>query len=249
LNKAGFKSKSFIKEVIDGKKNLTEESARKFNSVLKLGDKAFLYFLDLTDLIHAKSLDKKNYYIEKLRGYSQRNSAKIINQQQYDFYSHWYHNTIREIVAHFDFQEDYERLGKMVRPNISARKARQSVSLLLDLGLIRKTKTGYAQTDSVISTGNTIWSLAIQNFHLQNMAIAASSIETVPRHERDISSIVAGLSEKGFEVFKEEIEKVRTRLLQLAEKDTDAQRVYHVNFQIFPTSENLRNGKDQSGEQ
>jgi uncharacterized protein (TIGR02147 family) len=247
-NIAGFRSKSFIKEVIDGKKRLTKESAEKFNNVLKLGEKAFSYFLDLIELEHADSLDKKNYYLEKLQGYSQRNSAKIIKQQQYDFYAHWYHNTIREILVHFDFKEDYALLGRMVKPNISGRKARQSVELLIDLGLIKKTKTGYVQTDTVISTGNTIWSLAIQNFHLQNMAIAASSIETVPRPERDISSIVVGLSEKGFETYKAEIEKVRSRLLQLAEKERNVEKVYHVNFQMFPTSGVLECGKEIPGE-
>ncbi|NLE02187.1 MAG: TIGR02147 family protein [Fibrobacter sp.] len=40
-NKAGFKSKSFIKLVIDGKKNLTEESMEKLNNVLKLSEKSF----------------------------------------------------------------------------------------------------------------------------------------------------------------------------------------------------------------
>lgn len=243
-DKVGLKSKSFLKEVIDGKKNLTPESAQKINQTLKLGDKAFAYFLDLIEFIHVKSTEQKNYYFEKLSSYSQRNTAKIVQQQQYDFYSHWYHNTIRELAVHFDFSDDFELLGKMVVPNISARKARQSVDLLLKLGLIKKNKKVYEQVDKIITTGNTLWSLAVQNFHLQNMAIAASSIETIPRNERDISSLVVGLSEKSLAIYKDEIEKLRDKLLRLAEQESNVQRVYHVNFQVFPTSEVIKHEND-----
>ena len=241
-DKAGLKSKGFLKEVMNGKKNLTHESAKKINHVLKLGDKAFAYFLDLIEFIHVKSTEQKNYYLEKINAYSQRNMAKLVQQQQYDFYSHWYHNTVRELVVKFNFNENYELLGKMVLPNISARKARQSVQLLLQLGLIKKTKKGYEQVDAIITTGDILWSLAVQNFHLQNMAIAASSIETISRNERDISSLVVGFSERSLAICKDEIEKLRSKLLRLANEETDVQRVYHINFQVFPTSEVIKNG-------
>ena len=61
-NKAGFKSKSFIKLVIDGKKNLTKESAFKINKVLKLDHKPFSYFEDLIAFNRAKSLKLRNYF-------------------------------------------------------------------------------------------------------------------------------------------------------------------------------------------
>jgi uncharacterized protein (TIGR02147 family) len=240
-DKSGLKSKSFLKEVIDGKKNLTHESAMKINRVLGLGDRAFAYFLDLIEFNQAKSLDQKNYYFERISSYDQRNSARLVQRQQYDFYSHWYHNTIRELAVYFDFKEDFELLGKMVHPPISARKARQSVELLMKLGLLQKTPKGYRQTDAIITTGNVVWSLAVQNFHLQNMTLAASSIESVAREQRDISCLVVGLSRGGLEIFTNEIEKLRLKLLRLAEKETNVQRVYHVNFQVFPTSEDIIN--------
>jgi uncharacterized protein (TIGR02147 family) len=240
-NRAGFKSKSFIKLVIDGKKNLSPESATKINNVLKLSDKAFSYFNDLVAFSQAKTLQLRNYYFERLSSYNRRNKARLIQQQQYELFSKWYHSTVREIVQHARWNGDYARLGRLLKPNLTARKARQSVELLLKLGLIRKTsKDTYEQTDPISTTGDEVQSLAVQNFHAQNLALATASIDSVERSSRDISCLVLGLSENGIQTVKSEIQKFRKKLLEIAEGDAQVLRVYHVSFQMFPTSEVLQ---------
>ncbi len=236
-NKTGFKSKSFIKLVIDGKKNLTEDSVKKLNTVLNLNEKAFSYFGHLVAFNQSTSVQQRNYYFEKLIQYNKRSSARIIMNQQYEFYSKWYYNAIRELVAKVDFHEDYELLGKLLKPAISEKKARDAVKLLLKLGLIQKKEDRYVQSDSLITTGDEVRSLAITNFHLENLALASTAIETVPSSGRDISCIVAGLSDEGFDLVKEEIRNFRKRLLQIASHQEASNRVYHINFQFIPVSE------------
>src|SRR3954468_24344934 len=65
-NKAGFKTKSFLKMVIIGKKNLSEESLQKVAKALKLDAKATSYFEDLVAFNQAKSLKLRNQLLEKL---------------------------------------------------------------------------------------------------------------------------------------------------------------------------------------
>jgi uncharacterized protein (TIGR02147 family) len=235
-DKAGFKSKSFIKLVIDGRKNLTDESLEKLNLVLKLAEKPFSYFKDLVAYNQVSTHALKKFYFERLFRYRKRSPGRLILQNQYDFYSKWYTNTIREIVTFFDFKGDFEALAKKIQPPISARQAKESVRLLLKLGLIKKTKNGYVQTDPLVTTGDEVKSLAVQNFHLQNMVLAAESIDTCPSQERDISCLVLGLSKQGFEAVKEETQNYRKRLLQIASDDRNIDRVYHVAIELFPTS-------------
>jgi uncharacterized protein (TIGR02147 family) len=237
---AGFGSKSFIKLVIDGKKNLTEKSVEQVNRALKLTDKSFSYFKDLVGFNQASSLQLRNFYFERILSYNKRNSAKALLHNQYDFYTKWYHNTIRELACTVNFKDNFELLGKMVKPAISARKARQSVALLQKLGLIRrKTGGGYEQSDAIITTGNEVRSLAVQNFHQQNLFIAGQSIETVASSERDISCLILGLSENGIQRIKGEIHKFQDKLLEIARHEKDIDRVCHLNFQLFPTSERI----------
>jgi len=236
-NKAGFKSKSFLKLVIDGRKNLSGASLEKMAQAIKMGPKAFSYFEDLVAFNQAKSLKLRNLFFEKLMAYNSRNPARLILQNQYEFYSKWYHSSIRELATWEEFGEDYEALGKRLKPPLSARQTRQSVDMLLKLGLLKKTGKGYAQSDPLISTGDEVQSLAIQNFHLQNLILAGESIDTTPAGQRDISCLVAGLSEKGFRAYKAEIQALRKRLLKIAGEDTEQTRVYHVAIQLFPTTQ------------
>ncbi len=236
---AGFKSKSFIQHIIDGKKNLSDESTEKLNTVLKLSKKQFQYFKDLVAFNQAKSVSVRNAFFEKLCSYNSRSSSKQLMIQQYDYFNKWYNNSIRELVCTIDFNEDYEKLGRFVKPSISGRDARISVNLLLKLGLIKKDGKRYKQTDKFITTGNEVRSIAVQNFHLQNLNLAGESIDRCPSVEREISSMVIGLSEDGFLKYKNEIQNFRERLLNIADKDKPMERIYHVNFQMFPTSEKI----------
>lgn len=238
-NKAGFKSKSFIKHVIDGKKNLTADSIEKLNNVLKLKDKSFSYLTDLVAFNQASTIDQRNFLFGKLSQYNKRNASRVILTQQYDIYSKWYFNAIRELVVTVDFVDDYGRLGKMLKPAITAANARDAVKLLLRLGFIEKKGSRYVQSDPVITTGDEVRSLTISNFHIQNLALAASSIETVESSVRDISCVVLGLSDDGFNLVKTEIQKFRKKLLDIAASETKVNRVYHINFQAIPVSEDV----------
>ncbi len=238
-DRCGFKSKSFIKLVMDGKKNLTDDSISQLNKVLKLGDKAFSYFSLLVKFNQAKVLKERNKYFNKLVSYNTRNPAKIILKNKYQFYSQWYHNTIRELVCMEDFGDNYSHIGKMIHPNLTVKQVKESINLLKQLKLIKKTKNGYIQTDSIISTGNEVRSLAVQNFHKQNLQLASDSIDGVIPVQRDISSVVLGLSTDGVKKMKHEIQEFRKRLLEIAKKDTDVNQVYHYNMQFFPTTKKV----------
>jgi len=235
--KAGFKTKSFIPHVIEGKKNLSKNSIYKLAMALKLEKKSFSYFEDLVAFNQAATLDQRNYFFSKLSEYNKRNIARIVQKKQYDFYTKWYHNTIRELVTIADFKEDYIKLARMVKPSITPQQARQSVALLLQLGLIEKKHGRYIQTDRAISTGDEVYSLGIQNFHVQNLVMAADAVSLCPAEERDISTLVVGLSPKGFKTVKEEIRQLRKRLVEIVDLDESAEKVYTINFQLIPTSE------------
>jgi uncharacterized protein (TIGR02147 family) len=235
--KAGFKTKSFIPHVIEGKKKLSKDSIYKLAMALKLEKKAFSYFEDLVAFNQASTLEQRNYFFSKLSEYNRRNIARVVQKKQFDFYTKWYHNTIRELVTIIDFKDDFIKLARMVKPPITPQQARQSVALLVQLGLIEKKHGHYLQTNRAITTGDEAYSLAVQNFHVQNLVMAADAISICPAEERDVSSLVVGLSAKGFKTVKEEIRLLRKRLVEIVDMDEPAERVYTINFQLLPSSE------------
>lgn len=235
--KAGFRSKSFFNEVIAGKKNISPTSVFSVAQALGLEGEAFAYFEGLVAFNQAKSLAERNRWFRHLSGFHKRGKTQLVTRDQFEFYSEWYHNTIRELVTILDFNEDYGLLGRLVKPAISAGKARDSVKLLVRLGLLVRAKSRYRQSDAAITTGEEVKALAIAAFHARNMNLAVESLESSPAAERDISCIVAGLSEAGFATVKAEIQAFRKKLIGIITNDVPATRVYHINFQAYPTSE------------
>jgi hypothetical protein len=51
--------------------------------------------------------------------------------------------------------------------------------------------------------------------------------------------LVVRLSDNGFQVLKKEIQGFRKRLLELTESDTNFKRVYHISFQMYPTTQEI----------
>ena len=66
---------------------------------------------------------------------------------------------------------------------------------------------------------------------------AADALDSVPREEREISSVTLCVSQEVMLDLKERIREFRRELLQVAELDGAPERVVHIGFQLFPLSE------------
>src|SRR6185369_4159464 len=80
--------------------------------------------------------------------------AQRLRQDQFQFYSKWYHSVIRSLIEMAGFKDDFKRLAAALSPRITAREAEASVRLLEKLGLIVKNADGvYQATHKTITTG------------------------------------------------------------------------------------------------
>lgn len=234
--KAGFKSKGYLHHILSGRRNLTKSAVFKIGEAIVLDAKAFAFFQHLVGYGQAKTGAEKSFFFKQLMESSPRSPARVLREDHYEFYSRWYYNTIRELIGLIRFKEDYDQLGALLNPPIPAAEARKAVQLLLRLGLIEKTRTGYRQANQAVTTGNETLAMAVRDFHKQNLSLADRAVDAVAPEDRDLSCLILSLPAAGFQEIKGEIQGFRKRLMKLADGMTDPTRVYHVNFQFYPTS-------------
>lgn len=240
--KAGFASKSFVFNVINGRKNLSRASVVKMCEALELSRTEAAYFENLVYFNQAKNFNERNFYYEKINSIHPNtpiaSSARKLRKDQYEFYSNWYHVVIRSLIDLYPhLVKDYAALAKMVFPPIRTKQAQQSVALLNRLGLIEKQKDGtYKVSSKILSTGEDIASLAVQHFHLSCMELAAKALKELPKDKRNITGLTLGVSQKAYEKICEVIDSSQDKILEIAEKDTDSDRVCQINFHVFPVS-------------
>jgi uncharacterized protein (TIGR02147 family) len=238
---AGFTSKSFVFNVIKGKKNLSPASIVSLTDAMKLTKTEAAYFEKLVSMCQAGTFKERAFFYEQLDSIRPQNTeasnAKRIRQDQYEFCSKWHHVVIRSLIDLFPFKDDYQRLAAMVKPPITVIQAKNSVRLLIRLGLIEKGKDGfYKAAHKLLTTGPEVASLAAQHFHLQAMELAARALKEIPKEERNIYGMTLGISKKAFMDIQKIMIDCQNRILHLAEKDKDSDGVYQLNVQFFPVS-------------
>lgn len=232
----GLSSPNFIMMVMQGKRNLTRSLAFKISQEFNHEDKEAEYFESIVGFVQAKTNKEKDRYFRKIISLRRNCNVEKIEEHQYEYYSNWYNLAIRELVTYPECKGDFKWLAKKVFPPIAPSQAKHSVNLLLKLGLIKRKGTSYVRSSPLISTGPEVSSLAIVNFHRKMAEMAAASLDTVPRHERDITACTVNISEKGVVEIKKVLAECRGKVLSIAEADIPADRVYQINFQVFPIS-------------
>jgi uncharacterized protein (TIGR02147 family) len=235
--RVGSKSPNYVKRVIDGERNLSDEMASRFAKALKLDTEASSYFVDLVRFNQARTTTQRNEYYARLTGSRRYRKTQKLDLMQAAYHSTWYLPAIREMVAQRDFNGDPAWVAKKLLPAVSKAEASQALETLLDLGLIVRDKHGHwHQGEALLSTGPETRGLHITNYHRTMLERAAESIDLVSPADRDISSLTLCLGEDGLRRVKERIQRFRRELLELSTLEEDPVQVVQVGFQLFPLS-------------
>jgi uncharacterized protein (TIGR02147 family) len=236
----GMNSTSWLLHLIKGTKNLSADSVIRVSKALKMGKAEADYFEMMVPFTQARTNGVKDHYYQRMLGLKRKLKIAKIGEEHYDYYTKWYHPVIRSMVSKLDFADgkgghDFAMLGRCLMPAIPARDAKKSVQLLEKLGLILKDKAGrYAQSSAIVSTGDEVASLNVVNYHKQVSRLAENAHDNGPKEERDISALTLGISEEDFLRIKSRIQAFRKEIMDMAAASQDPDRVYQLNFQLFP---------------
>jgi uncharacterized protein (TIGR02147 family) len=232
--KVGFSSPGFFANVLSGKKDISLKLVLKFAELFKLGRKEREYFETLVLFNKAAGASEKKEYLDRLlqlRG----GKVKKVEAHQWEYFEKWHHAVVRELIALKPFRGDFKALAAMVNPPISAAEARKSVELLERLELIRKGLDGtYERTDAAISAGDDISKALIGAFQVQAMDLAKHALDHLPSGTRNFSTLTMSISGPTYLAMLEELRAFRRRLLEMAQASEQVDRVYQMNFHVFP---------------
>lgn len=241
---AGIPSPSLYNDVASGKRNLTRKTIPAFIKGLHLNEEEGDYFSTLVLLNQSKSDKERQYLMESLKKFIPGFTRKTLPMNQLAYYSKWYHSAIRELCCLINWNGDYKKLARTLVPKITTAEAKKSIQLLIELGLIEKTKTGtYRQRDPHITTQNDLLPLSIRDLNRNFAAMGREAIDRFSPEKRDCSGLILGLSKNGYDQIKEEIKEFKRRIVRITHHDSDANQVYCMNMNFFPMSENTKTVK------
>jgi uncharacterized protein (TIGR02147 family) len=232
--KLGVKSTGFFAEVLNGKRNLSDQNILRLIKVLKFDRDESDYFENLVQFNQAQSIQEKDHWLLKMMECSKVNS-KILNRDVYEYFSKWYYTAIRELLFFYRNAVKPGEIANMLQPSISRDEAEKALTLLERLELIEKLPDGsYKQKDTVVSTGNLIHSVEIANYQMQTIELARQALDTVSVAQRDISTLTMSISADAYEKIVTILKKAKQDIIKVTQRDCDEDRVYQMNMQFFP---------------
>lgn len=235
--KAGIRSPSLMREVSEGRRNLTETSIQQFIKGLGLTETDARFFTALVHYNQAQDVETRQQWLDGMRGLRRRVKAAFVPLERHEYYSRWYIPVVRELACRIDWKGDFRKLAQRLRPAISALEARQAVDLLVRMGFLEEREGRWIQPDPALTTGHEVDSSHVRAGNLQFATMGAESIEQLAPSHRDVSTIVVGISSDGFRRIKEEIRLFKERVARIAEDDDAADGVFAVNVQLVPHSQ------------
>lgn len=247
-SKVGAGSAGWFSNVLTGRIALTGTYLVRICKLLKLSLQERSYFEWLVRFEQSGSIDEKNACMEHLVGMKGINST-LISKEKFEFFSRWYIPAVRELLLIYDFRGDFVDLARHLSPPIKPKEAEEAIRVLKLLGFVYKDAQGRLRpNDETILKDPNFATLHWANLMRAKMDLAREAIERYPRNERDISEVYAPLSEGSLQEIKEDIARLRKRILALSKKDMGRDRVWQCNIQLFPISASIKmNGKAEKG--
>ncbi len=239
--RAGFSSPSFLKLVIEGKRNLSEEMAERFAEACRLDKAQAAYFCLLVRFDQAKSSEEKQEHYKHLVARRRHQGIGEVETARYAYFSTWYLPAIRELSLREDFQADPAWISQELWPSVPVGKVVEALDTLKTLGLL--SHEGERSDALLLTTAQETGSILIASYHREMLERAAQAIDLIPAAQRDLSALVLCLGDEGLRKLKERMQAFRRELLELSSLESDPQKVVQVNFQLFPLSKGTRHGK------
>ncbi|MBN1306681.1 MAG: TIGR02147 family protein [Chitinispirillaceae bacterium] len=238
--KAGVKSPIFLKQVIDGKRNLTRRMIEQFIPALNFNKKEALFFKNLVLFNQAKNaVEKQEHYSVMLSMMDYVNEHQI-TADQYLYFEKWSTGVIRELICLYDFKDDCELIAGSLRPPIKTGDVKKAIALLLRLKLVARQNDGtYRQTNAAIISSDPMVALARRSFNSEMLTLARNANEAVLPEERNISGITMGISKACYDVLLAEMAAFKERVKVIVNQDERSSRVYQLNLQLFPLSRDV----------
>lgn len=236
---AGISAPGYLKMIIEGRRNLTEKTAKKFAHAFKLSGKEYNYFLTLVLYNQSEDPDLKKNLFERLIALKPRSEHFLAQKRHNRYFAHHHHVCIREMVVLKDFHEDYKWIAQRCFPTISPQEAKKAIDTLLELGLLKRNEKGkLAQVENFIHTQDkNTEEIEAYHFHEAVLDKARHALGQLPQNERNYYALTLPLPQSLFEEVINDFYEFRDKIVQkinASQKNFDD--VYQINFQFFPVT-------------
>lgn len=226
----GFHNRSFLRQVIVGRRSLTEATIQVLCERLNLNSIDREYFHLLVLYSRARSPEQRNLYGRKLRqlirnGYEQ---AEVADFQE--FISTPLVPQVQMLLSFEDTEKTPQGLARLLgRPHHDVQDALQT---LHSIRMAEETDGTWVSRQRALKVSDRLGNRALQSFHEQCLLEAARAKE-LPVADRRYRTLLVSLNEEEKEKFLQELEVfVKQTLSQYDPREFAGRKLFQINVNL-----------------
>ena len=243
---ADIKSPNYLKLIIEGERNLSKVTARKFARALGLDKEGAEEFSLLVD--YGQSLDplERNRELKKLNEFRIKRRIKSgeLPQAQSESVPRWVSWVLHTLVDQKDASFSIDAIRETLQNKVNADEIKKTLQMLLDNQVLKiDSETGKVKKGLGSLNQDTLTSETIRKIQSELMYLGLESLLNDKSEEREVGTLTVCLTEAEFEKVKFDLRHLRKRILKdalVAREQGPGDRVYQLNIQMFPLTKKTR---------
>ncbi len=225
---------SLLAKIFGGERHLSASRVQPVLDMVWLSGLEAEYLRILVQYGKSKSAKESQVCFAKLAEL-RRVAPVAVDDSQASYWDSWVNVAVRSLVSCGSFKDEWDRIGTLLRPQVSGAKVKEAVGTLARLGFVEKDPDGFWRVrEPFLRDGKGPQVRALRHFHRQSLLLAVEAIENVPVDRRDISSVTVSIPESGYAEISEMVRDFRSRLLTAVSRMQGPDRVYQVSIQAIP---------------
>lgn len=247
---ADIKSPNYLKMIISGQRNLSPEMCRKFAKALKLNKEETIEFETLVFYGQEKDPLVRNKYLKQLSDIRAQKALASgdIDSSTWDKIPNWLSWVLYAMIDQEDVRFSPQKLKALLRNQASEKQINEAIEKLISSQDITVDEDSVAhKKSSMISNADKIPPALVRKLQAELIYLGLESLYRDAPTDREISGFTLAMTKEEFQWVRHELRKVRKDLqskLMMEREKTPGKRVYQVNVQLFPLTNEATQGKD-----
>lgn len=244
---ADIKSPNYLKMIIEGKRNLSDDMIARFAKACSLNKTQADEFRLLVLFNQSEDPADRNYALKKLSEYrvDQKLKQGELDRKVFDKVPNWIGWIIYALADQEGVAFEPALLKQALRGKASESEITTSLNQLLASGeLIRDPETAKITKGQSKEAVEEIPPALIRKLQMQLMYLGLESLYQDEPDQREFGSLTLSLTEKEFNDIKFKLRQLRKSLYKensIARLSEKGERVYQLNLQLFPVSNASKN--------
>lgn len=245
---ADIKSPNYLKLIIEGRRNLSDDMILKFAKALRLNKSEAEEFRALVHYGQETEPIQRNQYLKELADLRARRAfaSGEITQEACDKVPGWMGWVLYAMSEQYGVSFDPDELYRLVRAKTSPEDIRGELKRLLDSGSLKSEGGVISKGRDLIESPQDLPVEMIRKLQAELIYLGIESLFKDSPKEREFGALTMAMTQQEFEQVRFELRQLRKRIqkdLMVKRQAAKGERVYQINVQLFPVTDKVEGGQ------